>query len=151
IPVQEEIAKAVSEKLRLRPTGEEQKRLAKRYTENAEAHQLYLKGRYLWNRRNAEALQRATEYFQEAIEKDSGYALAWAGLADCYAVDSFYGVLPPMEAVPKAKEAARKALTLDETLAEPHTALGVVKAMYDWDWAGAEREFKRAIELNSNY
>src|SRR5262249_37531552 len=96
IPVQEEIAKEVADKLRLRPTGEEQKRLTRRYTENPEAHQLYLKGRYYWNRRTAETLKRAGEYFQQAIDKDPGYALAWAGLADCYAV-SAYDLLPPRE------------------------------------------------------
>jgi TolB-like protein/Tfp pilus assembly protein PilF len=151
IPVQEEIAKEVSVKLGLRPTGEEQKRLAKRYTENPEAHQLYMKGRYLWNRRTPETLRQATEYFQRAIDKDAGYALAWAGLADSYAVYSTYDMLPPREATPKAKEAASRALALDDTLAEAHTALAYVKGLYDWDWSGAEREFKRAIELNPNY
>ncbi len=151
ISVQEEIAKEVSEKLRLRPTGEEQKRLTRRYTENPEAHQLYLKGRYVWNRRTAQTLQRAAEYFQQAIDKDPGYALAWAGLADCYALYSFYGVLSPEEAFPKAKEAAAKALEIDDTLAEAHASLVLVKRVYDWDWPGVEREFKRTIELNPNY
>jgi len=151
IPVQEEIANQVSEKLRLRPTGEEQKKLAKRYTENPEAHQLYLKGRYLWNRRTAETLTRAVEYFQQAIDKDPRYALAWAGLADCYAVYGFYDVLQPREAAPRAKQAAGKALALDETLTEPHAALGWVKTTYDWDWPEAKREFQRVIELNPNY
>jgi serine/threonine protein kinase/tetratricopeptide (TPR) repeat protein len=151
IPVQEEIAKEVSEKLHLRPTGEEQKRLAKRYTENPDAHELYLKGRYYWNRRTAATLTRATEYFHEAIDRDPGYALAWAGLADSYAVYSFYDLAPPSEASPKAKEAASKALGLDDRLAEPHAALGYIKTTFDWDWAGAEREFRRAIELNANY
>jgi tetratricopeptide (TPR) repeat protein len=129
----------------------EQKRLAKRYTENPEAHQLYLKGRYYWNRRTGETLKRATGYFQQAIEKDPGYALAWAGLADCYIVYPSIGVLPPREAVPRAKEAAGKALALDDTLSEPHAALAYAKTYYDWDWPGAEREFRRAIELNPNY
>jgi serine/threonine protein kinase/tetratricopeptide (TPR) repeat protein len=151
IPVQEKIAKEVSEKLRLRPTGEEQKRLAKRDTENPEAHQLYLKGRYLWNRRTGETLQRAAEYFRQAIDKDPNYTLAWAGLADFYAVYGAYDMLPPREAAPKAKEAASKALALDETLMEPHATLGLIKTNYDWDWPGAEREFKRAMELNPNY
>jgi TolB-like protein len=151
IPVQEEIAKEVAEKLRLRPTGEEQKRLSKRYTENPEAHQFYLKGRYYWNRRTEQAVKRAAEYFQEALDKDPAYALAWAGLADCYVVYSAYSVLPPRESIPKAKEAARKALALDETLAEPHAALAYGETIYDWDWQSAEREFKRAIELNPNY
>ncbi len=151
IAVQEEIAKEVSEKLRLRPTGEEQKRLTKRYPENPEAHQLYLKGRYVWNRRTAQTLQQAAAYFQQAIDKDPGYALAWAGLADCYALYSFYGVLSPEEAFPKAKEAAAKALELDDTLAEAHASLVLIKFHYDWDWSGVEREFKRTIELNPNY
>ncbi len=151
ITVQEEIAKEVSEKLRLRPTGEEQKRLTKRYTENPEAHQLYLKGRYVWNRRTAQTLQQAAAYFQQAIDKDPGYALAWAGLADCYALYSFYGALSPKEAFPKAKEAAAKALEIDDTLAEAHASLIWVRISYDWDWPGAEREFKRTIELNPNY
>jgi tetratricopeptide (TPR) repeat protein len=137
--------------LRFRATGEEQKRLTKRYTQNPEAHQLYLKGRYLWNRRIGATLQRAAEYFEQAIEKDPSYALAWTGLADCYAVYSFYGVLPSREAAPKAKEAANKALALDDTLAESHASLAFVKRYYDWDFPGAEREFKRAIELNPNY
>src|SRR5262249_2196112 len=124
IPVQEEITKEVSAKLRLRPTGEEQKRLAKRYTESPDAHQLYLKGRYFWNRRTAETLRRAADYFQQAIDKDPGYALAWAGLADCYALYGFYGARSPREATPKAKEAALRALAIDDALAEPHAALG---------------------------
>jgi tetratricopeptide (TPR) repeat protein len=151
ISVQEMIAKEVSEKLRLRPTGEEQKRLAKRYTESPEAHQVYLKGRYLWNRRTGETLQRAAEYFQQAIDIDPNYALAWAGLADCYAVYTFYDVLAPRQAAPRAKEAASKALALDDALVEPRAALAYVKALYDWDWPGAEREFQRVIELNPNY
>ena len=151
ITVQEEIAKEVSEKLRLRPTGEEQKKLTKRYTENPEAHQLYLKGRYVWNRRTATTLQRAAAYFQQAIDKDPGYALAWAGLADCYGLYSFYGALSPAEAFPKAKEAAAKALEIDDTLAEAHASLVWIKGQYDWDWPGVEREFKRTIELNPNY
>ncbi len=151
IVIQEEISKAVSEKLRLRPTGEEQKRLTRRYTENPEAHQVYLKGRYLWNRRTGQTLRRAAEYFQEAIGKDPNYALAWAGLADCYALYSFYGVLSPKEAFPRAKEAAAKALEIDNTLAEAHASLIWPKISYDWDWPGAEREFKRANELNPNY
>ncbi len=151
IVIQEEISNAVSQKLRLRPSEEEQKRLTKRYTENPEAHQFYLKGRYLWNRRTAQTLQRAAEYFQQAIEKDPAYALAWAGLADCYGVYSFYGVLSPKEAMPRAKEAVRKALELDDTLAEAHVSAAYAKRSFDWDWSGAEREFKRGIELNPNY
>jgi len=151
IPVQEEIAKEVSEKLHLRPSVEEQKRLVKRYTENPEAHQLYLKGRYLWNRRTGETLKRAAEYFQQAIDRDPSYALAWTGLADCYALYGAYEITSPKEAFPKAKEAVSKALALDETLPGPHAALGHVKERYEWDRLGADREFKRAIELDPNY
>src|SRR5262249_25571769 len=119
--------------------------------ENTEAYQLYLKGRYLWNRRTGETLKRATDYFQQAIARDPGYALPWAGLAACYAVYGFYEVLPPGQSAPKAKEAANRALAMDGTLAEPHAAaLGYVKQRYDWDGPGAEREFKRAIELSPN-
>jgi TolB-like protein/Tfp pilus assembly protein PilF len=148
ISVQEEIATAVSEQLRLRPTTDEQRRLTKRYTENPEAHQLYLKGQFYWNRRTGQTLQRAAEYFQQAIDKDAGYGLAWAGLADCYALYGFYGVGSPREAAPKAKEAALTALRIDDTLAEAHSALGWIKMDYDWDWAAAQKELKRAIELN---
>jgi tetratricopeptide (TPR) repeat protein len=151
IAVQEEIANEVSEKLRLRPTGEEQKRLTRRYTENAEAHQLYLKGRYWWNRRTAQTLQRAIGYFQQAIEKDPGYALAWTGLADCYGVYSYYGVLSSEDSMPRARQAAMRALAIDDTLAEAHASLAYVKRHYEWDWPGAEREFKRAIDLNPHY
>jgi len=149
--VQEEISKEISEKLRLRLTGEEQKRLTKRYTENAEAYQLYLKGRYYWDKRTPQSFQRATEHFVQALEKDPGYALAYGGLADCYNGLGWYGMLSPKESFPKAKAAATKASGIDEALAEPHASLGWAKFLYDWDWPGAEREFKRAIELNPNY
>lgn len=151
LAVQEEIAKQVSEKLRLRPTGEEQKRLAKRSTENTEAYQLYLKGRYYWNRRTGDLLKKANEYFEQAIDKDPGYGLAYAGLAESYAVFNFYEVLPPSESCPKTKAAAMKALEIDETLAEAHAALGWIKESCDWDWPGSERELKRALEINPDY
>jgi non-specific serine/threonine protein kinase len=150
LAVQEDIAKQVSEKLHLRPSGEEQKRLAKRYTENTEAYRLYLKGRYYWNRRTAELLLKANECFQQAIDIDPAYALAYAGLAQSYNLYTFYGVQPPREACPKAKAAALKALETDETLAEAHAALGWNKDACDWDWNGSEREFKRALEIKPN-
>jgi tetratricopeptide (TPR) repeat protein len=150
LAVQEEIAKQISEKLRLRPTGEEQKRLGKRSTENTEAYQLYLKGRYYWNRRTADLLKKANEYFQQAIDKDPSYGLTYAGLADSYALFSYYEVLSPGESCPKAK-AAMKALKIDENLAEAHAGLGWIKMSCDWDWPGSEREFKRALEINPNY
>jgi TolB-like protein/Tfp pilus assembly protein PilF len=150
LAVQEEIAKQVSEKLRLRTTGEEQKRMAKRATENSEAYQLYLKGRFYWNRRTGDLLKKANEYFQQAIEKDPGYGLAYAGLAESYAVFNYYEVLPPGASCPRAKAAARKALEIDENLAEAHAALGWIKGTCDWDWAESEREYTRALEINPN-
>ncbi len=151
ITVQEEIATEVAQKLGLQPTSEEEKKLTKQYTENPEAHQLYLKGRYTWDRRKAPSIRQAAAYFQQAIDKDPGYALAWAGLADCYSLYSFYGVLPPSEAFPRAKEAAAKALEIDDTVAEAHASLVWIKSSYDWDWVGAETEYKRTVELNPNY
>ena len=149
--IQEEISQEISEKLRLKLRGEEKNRLAKRYTENTMAYQLFLKGRFHWSKRTGESLKKAIEYFQQAIEEDRSYALAYAGLADCYNLMSAYGVLSPIESVPVAKEAALKALEIDNTLAEGHEALAHVKMLYDWDWTGAEEEFKRAMDLNPNY
>jgi tetratricopeptide (TPR) repeat protein len=149
--VQEDIARQVSDKLHLRPSGEEQKRLSKRPTENTEAYQLYMKGRWYWNRRTADLLVGANEYFRQAIEKDPGYGLAYGGLAESYALFNYYGVYPPAESCPKAKAAAMKALEIDNSLVEPHSALGWVKMSCDWDWPGSEKEFKRALEINPNY
>lgn len=150
LAMQEEIAQEISEKLRLRLTGEEQSRVTKRYTQNTEAHQLYLQGLYYWNKRTPNDLKRAVDYFQQAIDKDPHYALAYAGLADTYNMFTTFRVLPPKEAYPKAKAAATKALEIDDTLADAHTALAEALAIYDWDWSYAEQEFKRAIELNPN-
>jgi len=151
--LQEDLSKEISEKLRLRLTGEEKQRLTKRYTENAEAYQLYLKGRYYWNKYTEEGLNRSVEYFRQAIEKDPGYAPAYAGLADAYLYLGGTGIeaLPPTEVMPKARAAALKALEVDDTLVEAHTSLATVKLWYERDWSGAESEFKRAIELNPNY
>ena len=149
--LQEEIAREISEKLRLQLTGDERKRLTKRATGSKEAYQLYLKGRYWLDKRTPEALSKAIEYFQQAIAKDSSYALAYSGLADCYGVLPTFAFVPPKEAYPKAKEAALKALEIDDTLAEAHTSLAIVKAGYDWHWSGGEREFQRAIALNPDY
>ncbi len=134
LAVQEEIAKRVSEKLHLRTTSEEQQRLAKRYTENAEAYQLYLKGRYYWNRRTPDLLKKANEYFEQAIEKDPGYGLAYAGLAQSYAVFSAYEVLPPGESCPRGKAAGTKALEIDENLGDAHAAMGRMKTFCEWDY-----------------
>ena len=148
--VQEDISRAISDKLRLRLSGEEKARLARRSIANPEAYQLYLKGRYEWNKRTAESLKDSVGYFQQAIEKDPSYAQGYAGLADVYNVIATYTHESPQETFPKARAAAMKALQLDETLAEAHTALAMARAKYDWDWTGSEKEFRRALDLNPN-
>jgi len=148
LAIQREIASEIVEKLKPKVSGEE-KGVAKHYTESNEAYQLYLKGRFHWNKRTAEALKKSIEYFNQAIDKDPRFALAYAGLADSYVVPG--NRLPPREAMPKAKAAALRALELDDTLAEAHASLGRVFAAYDWDWRNAEKEYKRAIELNPRY
>jgi tetratricopeptide (TPR) repeat protein len=149
--VQTLISEQVAELLVLHLTGSERTRLAKRYTEDTEAYRAYVKGRYFWDKRTEEGFQKAIEYFQQAIGKDPKYALAYAGLADCHNLLGGYGLLPPKETYARGKAAAMKALELDEQLAEAHTALAFAQARYDWDRAGAEMEFKRAIELNPGY
>jgi tetratricopeptide (TPR) repeat protein len=153
LQTQREIAGEIVNKLKLRVAGDE-KGLAKHYTESNEAYQLYMLGRYFWNKRTAEALHKSVEYYQQAIDRDPNFALAYAGMADAYALlggPEASGDTAPNESLPRSKAAALQALQLDETLAEPHVSLGHVKYFYDRDWAGAEREFKRAIELNPNY
>ena len=149
--VQKEIARNVSEKLRLKLTGADQAQLAKTYTENGEAYESYLKGRYHWNKRTDEGFKQATIFFQEAIDKDPNYALAYTGLADCYTLQSDYGFLSPKEGYALAKGAVTLALKYDESLAEAHTSLASIKAVSDWDWQGAENEYRRATELNPKY
>jgi tetratricopeptide (TPR) repeat protein len=144
---QAEIATSVAGALRLKITGEEKLRLAKRYTENTDAYNLYLKGRYFWNKYAAKWVKKGIEYFQQAIEIDHSYALAYAGVADCYFRLSAVH-LPPREALPKASAAAHKAVEMDDSLAEAHASLAMIKFWYDYDWPGAEREFRRALELN---
>ena len=146
--IQDEISLAIVEKLKVRLFGEEKDRLLKRYTMNLDAYNLYLQGRWMWNKRTEEGLRKAIGYFRQAIEKDPNYALACAGLASAYAVLPEYALIPPKEMIPKAEGAARKALELDPTLGEAHAVLGLIKCNFEWDWAGAEREFKRAIELD---
>ncbi len=148
--VQEEITAKISDNLLLRLTIDQKKRLTKRYTDNIEAYQLYVKGRYFWNKYTEEGWTKAIEYFNRAIAIDPNYALAWAGVADSYYQLSSL-LLLPSEAIPKAKAAAEKALSIDESLAEAHASLGVIKAQYDWDRQSAAKEFRRAIELNPNY
>ncbi len=151
LTVQDEISKEISQQLSLKLVGEEEKKLAKHSTENTEAYQLYLKGRFYWNKRKADDLQRAVDYFNQALEKDTQFALAYAGLASAYAILPEYSGLPPKDIDPKAETAASKALEYDPTLAEPHAVLGLIKFGHQWNWDGAERELKRAIELNPNY
>jgi TolB-like protein/tRNA A-37 threonylcarbamoyl transferase component Bud32/Tfp pilus assembly protein PilF len=150
LAVQEEIARQVSEKLRLRPTGEQQKQLARRSTQNTEAYQLYLRGRYEWNRRTAARLKTAVDYFRQAIEKDPGYSLAYGGLAQSYALFNIYDVEKAADSCPKAKDAAARALQIDSNLVEPHAALVWIKLSCDWDWAGSEAEFKRSVQIDPN-
>jgi len=149
--IEQELSREICEHLRLRLNEEERERLAKHYTENAAAYQAYLKGRYHWNQRTAKALRKAIESFEEAIKLDSDYALAYAGLADCYCLASIYGAAPPKAVMPRAKAAAMKALDLDDGLAEAHTSLAAALVWFDWDWDASEREFKRAVELNPHY
>ena len=151
VSLQSEIARDVSSKLKTRLSGADEKKLAKNYTANPEAYQLYLKGRFYWNKRTVDGLTQAAVYYRQAIEKDPGYALAYSGLAETYVLYSNYSVAPPKDSMPQAKAAALKALELDESLAEPHAALGTYLSGYGWDHAAAERELRRAIELKPNY
>jgi TolB-like protein/Flp pilus assembly protein TadD len=149
--VQEEISKEISEKLRLRLTAEEKKRLSKRYTTNAEAYQDYLKGRYHWNKMTEEGLNQGIAYFERAIRQDPVFALPYAGLSDSYALFAFFGIRPSREVMPKAEKAARKALEMDNTLAEAHASLAGILKSFHWNWEEAMREYKLALELNPNY
>jgi TolB-like protein/Tfp pilus assembly protein PilF len=151
LQVQEEVATNISAKLHLKLTEEEKKRLGKHFTQHPDAYQCYLKGRYYRNMRTGEGYQKAIESFEQAVKLDPGYARAHAALADSYVSFDFYGILPPWETSPKAKSAAINALVLNDTLAEAHTSLACVKMMYERDWSNAEREFKRAIELDPHY
>ena len=148
VSVQQEIAADIYARLRPKLEGEERKLLAKRSTENVEAYQLYLQGLFYWNKWTEADFKKAADYFTQAVQKDSRYALSYAGLADTYSLLGAAGYLPPSEAWPKAKAAAMQALEIDDTLAEAHTSLALVKEHFEWDWTGAETEFRRAIELN---
>jgi TolB-like protein len=151
VKLQTEIARDVSRKLRTKLSGSDEQKLTKTYTTNPEAYKLYLQGRFYWNKREEKEFRKAVEYYSQAIALDRNYALAYAGQADSYALLSTYGFLPPAEGVPKAREFARQALALDESMSEPHTTLAYLWVSYDYDFAASEREFKRAIELNPNY
>ena len=149
--VETDIAKTIADSLKAKLTRSERQAIAVRPTANPEAYELYLKGRFLWNKRSGADLRKAIDYFNHAIAKDPNYALAYAGLADCYDLLHEYSDLSPKESYPKAKAAAIKALELDDTLGEAHTSLAYSLVNYDWDWRGAEREYQRAIQLNPNY
>src|SRR5438094_5411863 len=148
--LQDKIAEEISERLRLKLTGHEKKRLGKRYTANAAAYQLYLRGRYFWYKRTEEALRKSIEYFNQAIAEDPSYAAAYAGISDSYTLLALRGIIAPREGLLKAKAAARKALEIDDSLGEAHASLAHVR-LHDWDWSGLEEKFKRALELNPGH
>jgi tetratricopeptide (TPR) repeat protein len=148
---QDLVSQRVAAALALALTGEEQRQLAKRYTESPEAYGAYVRGRYFWNTGTADGHRKAVEEFQRAISLDPSYSLAFAGLADSYNLLGSYGVMPMQEAYEKAKAAAQKAVDLDDQIAEAHTSLGAITAGFDWDWAKAERHFVRAIDLKPRY
>lgn len=153
VTVLSDISKKVTEELKVRLLEEEKKQIEKTPTKNPEAFISYRKGRYNWDKRTHQAMIKSIDYYNEAIEKDSSFALAYTGIADAYALlgTDDYGVLPPKEAMPKAKKAALRSVELDQTLGEAHASLANVKFNYDWDWEDAEKEYVRAIELNPNY
>src|SRR5467141_212963 len=151
LSMQEEVTRAIVSEIRVKLTAQEQARLANRHPINPEAYKLYLNGHYHWNKRSLEGFQKAIEYFQLAAAKDPAYALAYVGLADTYTYFSFFDVVPPREAMPKAKAAAARALEIDNRLGEAHVSLGYVSYMYDWDWPAAGKHFEQALTLNPAY
>ena len=146
--IQDEISQAVVEQLKIKLLPGEEELLSKRYTENLKAYNLCLLGRHHWYQRNAGAFKEAMMAYEQALAEDPEYALAHAGIADCYNSSNFYGVLPAKEAMPKAEAAARKALQIDPNLAAAHVSLGAVEALFRWNWTAADREFRRAIDLD---
>ncbi|HEV8590845.1 MAG TPA: tetratricopeptide repeat protein, partial [Pyrinomonadaceae bacterium] len=151
LATQREIASAIVDKLQLKISGDDSKGITKQYTTDNEAYQLYLKARFYWNKRTAENVKKAIDLLTSATEKDPNFALAYAGLADCYVVASTYTGERASETMPQAKAYAKKAIELDGTLAEPHASLGLTTWFFDWDKDEAEKEFKKAVELNPNY
>jgi len=153
LALQNRVSSAIVDEIRINLSPEDKQRLAKTPSVSPEAYEDYLKGRYYWNRRSGEGFTRAIGYFEDATRKDPQYALAYAGLADCYGIigATIYGTVPASEAAPKAKAAAIRALEIDPSLAEAETSLATAKFNYDWDWAGASEGFKRAIELDPKY
>ncbi len=151
LEVQQEISQDTSDKLRVHLTGADKDRLTRHYTADVEAYRDYLKGRYHINRMTEDGLRRAMAHFRLAIERDPEFALPHAGLADCYGLSGLFSLQPPRETIPKAKQAAMSALTLDDSLAEAHAALAGILKSYEWNWREAEKEYLRALELNPNY
>ncbi len=151
LSVQREIAREITNNLRPTLSGMEQKRMEKQHTANGEAYQLYLKGRFYWNKRTPGDFRKSITFFEQAIEKDSNYAMAYSGLADAYTLLTVYSSEPARELMPKAKDAALKAIALDDKLAEGHASLGQILSYYDYDFVAADKEYRRAIELNPNY
>lgn len=150
VSLQSEIAKDVSTNLKAKLTGAEESKVTRTGTADPEAYQAYLKGRYYWNRRTAENIKKAIEQFMVAVDRDPNYAMAYVGLAECYAILNEYSGIPLSETLPEAKVYAERAIAIDGQLAEPHATLGLINE-FEWNWTEAEREYKRAIELNPNY
>jgi TolB-like protein/DNA-binding winged helix-turn-helix (wHTH) protein/Flp pilus assembly protein TadD len=148
LALQDEVARSIAERIEVSLTPEERQTLASTHPVDPEAHEDYLKGRYYFNQRTRDAMNKSIGFFQQAIAKDPKYALAYCGLADAYALLGFRGGFPSKDALSRAKAAALKAIELDDTLAEPHASLAFIAETHEWDWATAEREYKRALELN---
>jgi TolB-like protein/Tfp pilus assembly protein PilF len=151
VALQSEVARDVSSKLKSQLSSAEVAKVEKNYTSNTEAYQLYLRGKFYWNKRTGDALRQAVGFYQQAIEKDPNYALAYSGLAETYVLFSSYDVASGSDSMPQAKAAALRALSIDDSLAEAHTALGFYLSNYEWDRVGSEKEYRRAIELKPNY
>jgi TolB-like protein/Tfp pilus assembly protein PilF/tRNA A-37 threonylcarbamoyl transferase component Bud32 len=149
--IQDDIALAIVKALEVKLLGGKKEPLVKNYTSNSQAYHLFLQGRYFWNKRTTDDLKKAIDYFNQAVELDPHYALAYAGLADAYGTLAFYEARPPKETFSQAEAAAMKALEIDETLAETHSALGLIRMYYDWDWKAAEAELKRAIQTKPGF
>jgi len=149
--LQRQLSQDIAANLRVRLTGTEQFKIQRPPSTSPEAYELYLKGRFFWGKRTKPGLRQGISYFEQSIHSDPNFALAYAGLADSYTLLDDWGKTPPRDSFPKARAAAEKALALDDSLAEAHVSLAMVRACYDWDWNGAEQEFRRAIELNPNY
>ena len=149
--IQEKVAAEIVQALQLRLSPDETLNLKKRFTKNTRAYQLYLQGRFFWNKRSEDALKTAIKYFEQAIDEDPHYALAWAGIADSYSLLGEFGNIPRKELYPKAEAAVNKAMEIDNRLAEVHTSLASLLMLSKWDWANSQKEFKVALELNPNY